>query len=475
MYGAPRARPPPRNAPRPKSLMSEHLLGSHLPKRCPRPRAGGQGRLWVILGGINVGSTHGTGGSAGLARPQAKRGAKVTKKRPRVAHGGRVPRRWVTGTRLPGRARHVTRCDGMGGTGGVGVGGGDQSCESPPFPCATLRPGLCLLRMLGAIKPGSGGAGGGGKRGVGAGGGGGGTACGRRSGGTRVCRGRAGGSRGQASGASRRVRVCKRSACEEARACKGAAAHGGWCHTCARATGARGSFARAGGGAEARSPGTHAWGGGGAAPRVRARRPRVCEATRPPATVTVPAPNHVTGHTLGWVAASRHPVPVPAEAGQAPWPPPAAPMQQERGGQSPGHPETEVKVVVVGDGGCGKTSLLLAFARGDFPKVLVSMSPGASAPVGPGWWWGGVTIPDGSPRRPRLAAARGEGQQKGGHGTGTAVAMGTFTAGHGDGGDWGWGWPSLGLTGVWGNLGGGSAPLCLAWGVTGWGAGSVPQ
>ncbi|KFV70890.1 Rho-related GTP-binding protein RhoF, partial [Dryobates pubescens] len=29
------------------------------------------------------------------------------------------------------------------------------------------------------------------------------------------------------------------------------------------------------------------------------------------------------------------------------------------------------KVVVVGDGGCGKTSLLVAFARGDFPKVYV--------------------------------------------------------------------------------------------------------
>ncbi|NXN10297.1 RHOF protein, partial [Indicator maculatus] len=38
---------------------------------------------------------------------------------------------------------------------------------------------------------------------------------------------------------------------------------------------------------------------------------------------------------------------------------------------SPGLPETEVKVVVVGDGGCGKTSLLVAFARGDFPKVYV--------------------------------------------------------------------------------------------------------
>ncbi|NWI89928.1 RHOF protein, partial [Pitta sordida] len=38
---------------------------------------------------------------------------------------------------------------------------------------------------------------------------------------------------------------------------------------------------------------------------------------------------------------------------------------------SPGPPETEVKAVVVGDGGCGKTSLLVAFARGDFPTVYV--------------------------------------------------------------------------------------------------------
>ncbi|XP_042670076.1 rho-related GTP-binding protein RhoD isoform X2 [Centrocercus urophasianus] len=31
----------------------------------------------------------------------------------------------------------------------------------------------------------------------------------------------------------------------------------------------------------------------------------------------------------------------------------------------------EIKAVVVGDGGCGKTSLLMVFARGDFPKVYV--------------------------------------------------------------------------------------------------------
>ncbi|NXK57044.1 RHOF protein, partial [Chauna torquata] len=32
---------------------------------------------------------------------------------------------------------------------------------------------------------------------------------------------------------------------------------------------------------------------------------------------------------------------------------------------------TEIKAVIVGDGGCGKTSLLMVFARGDFPKVYV--------------------------------------------------------------------------------------------------------
>ncbi|KAM6069514.1 rho-related GTP-binding protein RhoD isoform 2-T2 [Theristicus caerulescens] len=46
-------------------------------------------------------------------------------------------------------------------------------------------------------------------------------------------------------------------------------------------------------------------------------------------------------------------------------------MQRERGGQTPAPAEAEVKAVVVGDGSCGKTSLLLAFAKGDFPKVYV--------------------------------------------------------------------------------------------------------
>uniref|UniRef100_A0A8C6YR17 Rho-related GTP-binding protein RhoD n=1 Tax=Nothoprocta perdicaria TaxID=30464 RepID=A0A8C6YR17_NOTPE len=51
--------------------------------------------------------------------------------------------------------------------------------------------------------------------------------------------------------------------------------------------------------------------------------------------------------------------------------------QSSCGGQGPapappaGRKETEIKAVIVGDGGCGKTSLLMVFARGDFPKVYV--------------------------------------------------------------------------------------------------------
>lgn len=55
-------------------------------------------------------------------------------------------------------------------------------------------------------------------------------------------------------------------------------------------------------------------------------------------------------------------------------PSPQRPMQPLPESQSSalGPPEptvAEIKAVVVGDGGCGKTSLLMVFARGDFPKV----------------------------------------------------------------------------------------------------------
>ncbi|XP_061468993.1 rho-related GTP-binding protein RhoD [Rhineura floridana] len=46
-----------------------------------------------------------------------------------------------------------------------------------------------------------------------------------------------------------------------------------------------------------------------------------------------------------------------------------APDQSGANREAPGI--MEIKIVVVGDGGCGKTSLLMVFARGQFPKVYV--------------------------------------------------------------------------------------------------------
>lgn len=40
-----------------------------------------------------------------------------------------------------------------------------------------------------------------------------------------------------------------------------------------------------------------------------------------------------------------------------------------RGGAAAPSGKKEVKVVIVGDGGCGKTSLLMVYAKGAFPEV----------------------------------------------------------------------------------------------------------
>lgn len=44
-------------------------------------------------------------------------------------------------------------------------------------------------------------------------------------------------------------------------------------------------------------------------------------------------------------------------------------------GPDPGR--KELKIVIVGDGGCGKTSLLMVYSQGSFPEVR---------PTGRGWW-----------------------------------------------------------------------------------------
>lgn len=43
---------------------------------------------------------------------------------------------------------------------------------------------------------------------------------------------------------------------------------------------------------------------------------------------------------------------------------------------APGPGRKELKIVIVGDGGCGKTSLLMVYSQGAFPEVR---SPGWGA------------------------------------------------------------------------------------------------
>lgn len=43
-------------------------------------------------------------------------------------------------------------------------------------------------------------------------------------------------------------------------------------------------------------------------------------------------------------------------------------MTQDRSGNG-----QQLKIVIVGDGGCGKTSLLMVYAKGDFPEVKTTL------------------------------------------------------------------------------------------------------
>lgn len=48
---------------------------------------------------------------------------------------------------------------------------------------------------------------------------------------------------------------------------------------------------------------------------------------------------------------------------------PEGAAEQPRGPAAAPSGRKEVKVVIVGDGGCGKTSLLMVYAKGSFPEV----------------------------------------------------------------------------------------------------------
>ena len=69
-----------------------------------------------------------------------------------------------------------------------------------------------------------------------------------------------------------------------------------------------------------------------------------------------------------------------ARPGPASLPPSVPPRPAMKAAQAPSEEAPggarSVKVVLVGDGGCGKTSLLMVFAEGAFPEV--SAAPGAS-------------------------------------------------------------------------------------------------
>lgn len=45
----------------------------------------------------------------------------------------------------------------------------------------------------------------------------------------------------------------------------------------------------------------------------------------------------------------------------------------------------ELKIVIVGDGGCGKTSLLMVYAKGDFPEVSRALVMPAPVILGSMW------------------------------------------------------------------------------------------
>lgn len=76
------------------------------------------------------------------------------------------------------------------------------------------------------------------------------------------------------------------------------------------------------------------------------------------------------------------------DAAGAPAPAPAPPA-------APGSGRKELKIVIVGDGGCGKTSLLMVYSQGSFPEVRLAGGL-QTGRLGAGWGKGlGATRGDG--------------------------------------------------------------------------------
>lgn len=120
-------------------------------------------------------------------------------------------------------------------------------------------------------------------------------------------------------------------------------------------------------------------GTGGAGPRNAPGRPLTWAARRPH-FLPPPRPFHIPAPP-----APRPPLRSPRPCLPPSVPPrPAMKAAQASGEEAPGGARS-VKVVLVGDGGCGKTSLLMVFAEGAFPEVSEASSAPPAHPRREGW------------------------------------------------------------------------------------------
>lgn len=181
-----------------------------------------------------------------------------------------------------------------------------------------------------------------------------------------------------------------------------------------------------------------------APPGPAGRRSPVCQDTRTcvPAAVTTaaPAPPRAgrragDSRTLDRAGASLLPVPIPvsAEATQAPWPLWTPPCSRSAGGRAQEPPKPRSRLSSWGTAAAGRRRCCWPSPEGTSPRYRdpCPLLSGCQSPCG-----------------------RGDGQRA----VDTVAAAGPFEAGRGNSGTRGRGWPSLGLVGVCGtsaSLGGG--------------------